>query len=274
MKKIITTIVIIIIISMIAGVVLATTGTVTTNQLNLRESPSTNANVLTSLSQEQSLNIIGEEGNWYKVQYNDYTGYVSKDYVKANADTQTNNTQNNEDESTTNIVNQSGVIISDSQLYVLPLLNSTKLDILNAGTNLTVVTTTGKWAYIQTDTKSGWVILSRISVATTVKENTTANTNQTSQVETANVTQTEQNISETNNATKEANSTNEYPTKMYVNVDAVYVRSKPNKTADILNSVTLNTEIDVIGVSDNWYQVNLNGDKGYILKDYLSNTKK
>ena len=55
------------------------TGTVkvTSGELNVRESASTNANVVDSLANGEKVKIYGTNGNFYKIE----NGYVSKDYV-------------------------------------------------------------------------------------------------------------------------------------------------------------------------------------------------
>lgn len=49
--------------------------------LNLRQSASTNAKILDSLTLGTALKVIGESGKWYKVNVKGKTGYVYKDYV-------------------------------------------------------------------------------------------------------------------------------------------------------------------------------------------------
>ena len=54
---------------------------VSTN-LRVRKEASSSSFVLGYLLNNQSVNIIGKEGNWYKIKFNGATGYVSSDYVK------------------------------------------------------------------------------------------------------------------------------------------------------------------------------------------------
>ena len=85
---------IIIAISMIVFTtkVQAATGKVTTETLNLRSKASTDSSVVKLLNMDDELEILSEEGNWYKVKVGDNEGYVSKDYVKlGKTSTETNN---------------------------------------------------------------------------------------------------------------------------------------------------------------------------------------
>lgn len=54
---------------------------VSTN-LRVRKEASSSSFVLGYLLNNQSVNIIGKEGNWYKIKFNGSIGYVSSDYVK------------------------------------------------------------------------------------------------------------------------------------------------------------------------------------------------
>lgn len=60
----------------------ATTIKVTADTLNIRKGPSTDTSVVAMLSKGVECEVLEEEGNWYKIKYQNYTGYVSKDYVE------------------------------------------------------------------------------------------------------------------------------------------------------------------------------------------------
>ena len=57
------------------------TGRVNVSSLILRKSASTDSRALQTLSKNTTVTITGTSGNWYKVTYGRYTGYVWKDYV-------------------------------------------------------------------------------------------------------------------------------------------------------------------------------------------------
>ena len=73
----------------------ADTGTVSTDTLNLRKEASTTSSILELLNSGDKLEIISEEGNWYKVKHGSNEGYVSKEYVKVSKN-ESNNTTNTE----------------------------------------------------------------------------------------------------------------------------------------------------------------------------------
>lgn len=84
--------------------VLALTGTVNVNDsLTLRDAPTTNGNKLTSFYNGTELTILdtdagngnGCDSNWYKVEYNNYTGYSCGKYITLNTTEQTSDTEDN-----------------------------------------------------------------------------------------------------------------------------------------------------------------------------------
>ena len=89
MKKIATTIIMIIIMTMIATVAWAATGTVNTQDLNMREGASTSKNVIKQLAKGTEVNILSEEGEWYQISVNNITGYVNKKYIDKKEETVT-----------------------------------------------------------------------------------------------------------------------------------------------------------------------------------------
>ena len=55
--------------------------------LNVRPKPSTSEAAIGKLSEGETVVIVGESGNWYEIEYNNSTAYVSKDYVTLNCST-------------------------------------------------------------------------------------------------------------------------------------------------------------------------------------------
>lgn len=169
---------IIIAISMIVFTtkVQAATGKVTTETLNLRSKASTDSSVVKLLNMDDELEVISEEGNWYKVKVGENEGYVSKDYVKVDktstettTTTTTNNTNNeknnsgsnsaeNKNNETTSSQTTSNTVTPNSTLKlekdvtikILPLINANNLGTAKAGDEVTVITTVNNWIFIET----------------------------------------------------------------------------------------------------------------------------
>lgn len=79
--------------------------------LRVRKAPNTNSEVLGSLYEGNTVNIIGEEGNWYRISYNNSVAYVSKDYVTLEK-VSDNNNSGSIDNSQGQVINTRGVVIN------------------------------------------------------------------------------------------------------------------------------------------------------------------
>ena len=58
-----------------------TKGTVNTNQINVRTSPSTDSDKVGILFQGDEINILSSSDGWYKIDYDSQEAYVFSDYI-------------------------------------------------------------------------------------------------------------------------------------------------------------------------------------------------
>ena len=295
MKKIATTIIMIIIMTMIATVAWAATGTVNTQDLNMREGASTSKNVIKQLAKGTEVNILSEEGEWYQISVNNITGYVNKKYIDKKEETVTEDSNKGTVNTNPDMINDVSKIKETTTVYVLPLLNSTKIATIDQNTIIDIISEAGNWCYIQNDDVSGWVMASKITgkkkntgdtsaEITNVVNNTVSNNdveNEVNVVEQVNdittPNQAENNIVNEVNTTvsntvdkKTSESNASYPLQMYVNVEAVYVRESATKDSKAVTSIGKGTPVRVTGESGDWYKVEVSDGKGYVMKQFLS----
>ena len=306
MKRIFITILIIIISMILGTTVLGATGTVTSDELNVRSAASTNSNSMGKLHKNDIVSILEEENDeWYKIDYDDNIGFVYKEYVEVKADdsndsepaensTEENTTQKEEEtenkEETDN--NNNNKLLKDAELYILPLLNSIKINTLKAETEVKIISNNGKWLYIQTDTESGWIIANTLIEQNNeqqednneeienneTKNNETKNnetTSETNNDESENSTSENVTVEENTNKTSEAQSENndEYPITMYVTGDSVNIRKSASTSSTVISGTAKNASIKVIGKEGDWYKVDTEDGIGYIKADLLSKQK-
>lgn len=263
MKKIKILLIIVVLFIVSSTIVLAKSGTTTTDSVNLRNKPSTSSDVIKSLSKNESLEILEESGDFYKVLYKGRVGYVSKKFVSVAGESASTNTiettnttsSTNTTTSTTNVTttaansDNSNLAIgsyklsADSDVYVLPVLYALKNGSLKKGDTVNIITVTANWVYISNNNISGWVF--KTSIDGVDKEKTTTTT-----------------------TTTEATTTTE--NVVTVNTDAVNIREKPSTSSDILGSVGKGRKLEVISKSGDWTQVQFNKVKGYILSKFVS----
>lgn len=295
MKKIATTIIMIIIMTMIATVAWAATGTVNTKDLNMREGASTSKNVIKQLAKGTEVNILSEEGEWYQISVNNITGYVNKKYIDKKEETVTKDPNKGTVNTNPDMINDVSKIKETTTVYVLPLLNSTKIATIDQNTIIDIISEAGNWCYIQNDDVSGWVMASKITgkkkntgdtsaEITNVVNNTVSNNNVENEVnvveqvndittpnQTGNNIVNEVNTTVSNTVDKKTSESNtSYPVQMYVNVEAVYVRESATKDSKAITSIGKGTPVRVTGESGDWYKVEVSDGKGYVMKQFLS----
>ena len=301
MKKVISVVVILLTILFCSSYVLGSTGKVTADTLNVRESASQSARVIGRIAKDQDVEILEDNGEWLKIKYRSYTGYVSSNYIKkieekeetpASTENKTTESetkkeepkqvvQENKSQATEYISNRETKLKESVKVYSLPTLSSYTVGDLNSGTNLLVINSAGQWAYIQTDSLSGWIKLAateievnavepepkqdepkeEAEVQNTVEEKPTENVETTTPEE----PKQEEPVQTTDNGS--------YPKTMYTNKSSVIIRYKPSKDSEILNSLNKGAKVKVTAKEGEWYKVSISGDTGYIYYTLLSDSQ-
>ena len=175
---------------------------VTGDVLNIRKGPSTSTKVVAMLSKGVECELLEEEGDWYKVKYKTYMGYVSKEYAEIIGETNnteepkntetntdnkndTDNTSKNEENNTTsdtNIDEDVKVVYKklkqDSELKILPLVYSSNIESLKKNAEMILLSEVNGWSYVQTDSNCGWIRTEYLEDSSTTSSNN-ENTNST-----------------------------------------------------------------------------------------------
>lgn len=269
--------IIMLLLIVLSNKVQAQTATVTADTLNLRSEASTDSSIVKLLNQGEELDVISDEGEWLRVSSDGTEGYVSKDYVQVNEETvnttpetptetptQTPTTENPSETGTGTTVVTSKVN-QDTQIRILPLINSNVLENISSGATVTIITSTNKWTFVETNTISGWILNSAL------EENTTSTSDNQTTENTDNGNTDDTNSSENNDTTNQSSDTM-YDTAVtkYINGSSVYIRNEPSTDASIVISLIRNTDVTVTGENGDWYKVKYGDFEGYIFKELLS----
>ena len=292
LKKILyAVILVVLIIFTLTNIAEATTVKITTETLNLRKEASTDSDIVAQISIGEECELIEDEGDWYQVKYNDYTGYISKEYAEIVSDgsndetneqsnSQTENTEitnteandtNTQEENNTvsdntgseNVTpetntNVQGKLNKQTDLKIVPLINGSNLENLKQNVNVTVIEELNGWSYIQTDTTSGWVRSDCITVEES-KENNDGQNDKTAE--------------NNDNSSDKPDETSDFTERtMYTN-DLVNIREEPSTSSGIIMVVETNTSLKVVGESGDWYEVETSQGNAYVSKELLSDKK-
>ena len=276
----------------IASTVKAATVEITTETLNLRKEATTESDIVAQISIGEECELLGEEGDWYRVQYNDYTGYISKEYAEVVSDgepettsgetnTEANeNTTANEttepsgDNNTTSepqgsnnnttASNTEGRVNRAVDLRIVPLINGARVERLSNNTSVTVIEVLNGWSYVQTDTLSGWVRSDAITIqASQNNDNSNDNSGDTDN--------NTDNNTDTNSDNH--NNTSDFEERTMYATDYINIRQEPSTSSERIMTVAPNTELTVVGESGDWYEVETSEGNAYVLKELLSTSR-
>lgn len=121
-------------------------GTVTATILNVRSKPNAQSSITGKLTKNMKVEIISEQGNWYKIRYNNVTGWVSKQYItKAAAKSSSTSPQ------------KGRITASSLNVRSGPSLHSKIVGTIKKGTEVEIIGANGDWYQIRyAKNKTGW----------------------------------------------------------------------------------------------------------------------
>ena len=274
-----------IILLMITSHVNAQSLTIKTETLMLRKEATTESAILELLSEGEKYEIVGEEGNWYKIQTKEHTGYVNKDYVVAEgaSKTEENNTvsDNSQIEPPQNEqepenepepepepepkteepeeqpkVQEKMRVSQNTKLRVLPLVQAIVLEELQNDAEVTIINTCNKWAFVETETQTGWVRIDMLAPAGAEQDISNYDNNQKPE-----------DTQEPNNEPQEINK------KGYISGTGVNVRSEASTQAKVVEVLNTNAEVTVLSQEGEWYKIRYTDVEGYVLAKFVSETE-
>ena len=247
-----------------ASSVFATTGKVTGNSVRIREKASTDSSIVETVSKNTEVEVISEEGDFYKITYESKEGYIHKDYVKVdlskeensnttsesseNVDNNSENTNNESDNNDKKADEQKdskigNTLNSDSNLYLMPTLSSSKIDSLKKNTKVKVERTVSNWSYVTYKNKAGWLPNHKLLEIN--------------------------NNSEEDN--KEDSSDKEINKSAYLSASAANLREGPGTDYKSIGGLKENEVITVLEEKDGWYKVKTSDNlEGYVLKSLVT----
>lgn len=138
------------------------TGTYTVNvsSLNVRTGPSTSHTVLGSVNKGKTVQVVSEVQDWFKINFNGGTGYVSKDFVTKGGSAVSNQTQQPTTNNNTTTVQTGGSYVVNTGALKVRTGPATYNAVIGGVTNGTVLNVTGAengWYKINHNGRTGYV---------------------------------------------------------------------------------------------------------------------
>lgn len=145
---------------------------VSSGGLRVRTEPSTSSRVLGTLYSGNSVNIVGETGNWYKIKYNSSYAYVHKDYITEKKPSSggstggnSGSTNNNNSSQTMNAVGVVTNVSSNLRVRSGASSNSSVLGYLLNNEKVDITGKEGNWYKIKFKGSVGYVSIDYIKIS-------------------------------------------------------------------------------------------------------------
>lgn len=252
------------------------TGKITAETIRVRAEASTDSKIIVIGNAGEKAEILGLEGDWYKVRFKEKEGYIYKDYLEPEGTVENTTTDNTPSEETPSTETPStetpqetttpstepektmelgNVINSETQAYLIPSFTSTKVMKLSKDKEVKVNTTMANWAKIEADGVEAWVpkvfLMKEVSGTTT--------------------TQPEEQPEEPTTETQPEQPAESLNKAAYISSNAsANLRSGPSTTTTSIGKLPKNTKITIIAEEGDWYKVNYDGKEGYISKTLVT----
>ena len=208
-------------------------GVVNANQINVRQSADTESEKLGLLFEGDEIDILSNEGNWYKINYNNQEAYVFSDYI---------------------IVSQAEGKVAADQVNVRSSASSQSdvVGTVNSGDTVTVVASNDSWykivrtngdiAYVSKEFVDGEILdkVATDSSASQAEDTTVAAASALS----ASPVDSENNFTEVSNKYAAVTATS-----------GLRVRSGAGTDFDVLTTLEYGDYVDVLAVSNDWIKV-------------------
>lgn len=206
------------------------TGTVEGDSLRVRSEASTTASIVTYLSDKTQVQVHEDLGNWYKVSWGGYTGYVSADYL-VYTPTAATASSNAAAPAAAKTEGDAGKITGAGVNFrVSPSTDAEAITQLARHTEITVLEPRDDgWCLIGYDGQAGYVKSDYVSV----------------------------------------NGIPLVDPKGIITGDCVNLRATPSTDGAIVTKLSWGTTVDLVSLNDGWYSVSYNGAAGYVSADYL-----
>ncbi|MGG0455134.1 SH3 domain-containing protein [Bacillus mycoides] len=207
---------------------------VTADVLHVRAGSSTSHDIISRVYNGQSLNVIGEENGWFKINLNGKTGYVSGEFVSKNGEKTNNNVSTG---------GKNKVTADVLRVRTAPNTSSAISGRVYEGQTLNVIGQENGWVKIKHNGQVGYVSGGFVS-----------------------------GVSSNGGSTNNNDQTNVQPASgnYTVNVSSLRVRTGPSTSHTTIGSVKKGQVVQVVGEVQDWFKINYAGQTAYLSKDYVT----
>ena len=212
----------------------ADSGVITEEVVNARKGPGTGYEVIEMLAKGKTVTVLGEESGWYRIQWNDSTGYVRNDYLAVNGKAPAK---------TPNATVTGGSVIN---VRSGPGTGYSRVTMVAEGKRVAILGKDGDWYHVSFDGTAGYILSDYVAADGSGTSSKSAGTPaKPKPVDTS-----------VGNATVSGG-------------DVINVRSGPDTSYSRLARVGEGKRVTLLAEEGGWFKVSFDSTTGYILGDYL-----
>ena len=258
---------------------LAATGIVNApNGLILRKEASKSGEIIMTVSDKSEVEIIEENGEWYKVKYSSQEGYLFAEYVETSNEEEkeesvseeTTNTEETVEEQTEGTEEKeypkTEKVKSNLEIYSIPSVTAKTIATVEKDTETTINYELNGWVNITYGNVTGWARKYFVNNETVKNEATIEEID-------ADIAATETTEEPKAEEEKEPETTVTIidNKKGYVDVStSANIREKASTDAKIINTLLRNTEVIIIAEEGEFYKIKYQDITGYMAKSLIS----
>ncbi|WP_346961949.1 SH3 domain-containing protein [Clostridium sp.] len=213
------------------------TGTITADVLNIRSNHNTSSSIIGKINYNTKVSILEISNGWYKINYNNTTGWISGEYVKLDSNSNTVQASN------TGIVTATALNVRSADNTSSRIIGS-----LSKNAKVQIISTSNGWHKIKYNNTTGFVSAEYINASSGNSTSGNGNTNN--------------NNSNSSDSTVKSNG--------IVNADALNVRSGASTSNKIIGSLGKNATVQIISTSNGWHKIKYNNTTGFVNAEYIN----
>lgn len=252
--------------------------------LVLREEASKTGNPITTVPDKTTVNIVEDNGEWYKVTYEAHEGYLFAEYVEAKQDDENVVAEIPTTEQQPIAEQQNNTQITGKlKIYNMPLITSTVIGELEQNVEITVLKQITNWSYVSTGEFQGWARTYAVEGGIQTENTTNSNQPDTNLEGTVNEPTVEENtdIVETPEIPTNTPSNTEQieqastVTKGFIAVDSATVRKAATTSSEVVTYLIKGTSFEIQAETEEWYKIKYTDIddvvyEGYIYKELVT----
>lgn len=207
------------------------TGVVTATSLRMRSEPSVNASIILMIENGEEVSVQEKLDGWYKIVYNEQTGYVSDDYVEFTAAPEEENAPEEqgepalpEEQSVVATVNGNSVNFRSE-----PSTDAEVIAKLDKGAELELLSTEDGWCKVVYNGQAGYISADYVAVNGVAVQNA----------------------------------------RGIITGSGVNVRKGPSTDTEVLTKLSAGKIVDLIELRDGWYKIKTGEIEGFVSGDYI-----